>query len=105
MMRTADRRGVDLSGLRARQFEASDFERFDLVLAMDRSNLSDMLSLARDSSHEDKARLFRDFDPDPGDGQVPDPYYGGDQGFETVFDMVDRTSDALLAELRDRYDL
>jgi len=104
MMRTAERHGVDISRLRARQFEASDFERFDHVLAMDRSNLADMLALARDTSHEDKTRLFRDHDPDPGDGQVPDPYYGGDQGFETVYNIVDRTCDALLEELRARHE-
>lgn len=66
---------------------------------MDRDNLHDILFLDPEGRFADKVRLFREFDPDPGDWQVPDPYYGGPEGFEQVFDIVDRTCRALLGAL------
>ena len=77
----ARRRGYDLSPLRARQVELDDFEHFDLILAMDRENLSDLQARAPQKSHS-KVRLFLEFAADADTTEVPDPYYGGANGFE-----------------------
>lgn len=94
----AARRGYDISGLRARQIEAGDFQNFDLLLAMDRGHLREMTRLApRD--HAGKVRLYMSAAgqeaPD-----VADPYYGGADGFETVLDMIETGARAWLHELR-----
>lgn len=89
-------RGYELSGT-ARQVEVGDFERFDLLVAMDRSNHSGLLSMAP-AGLESKVRLLREF----GDGEpldVPDPYYGGSDGFEEVLDIVERCCSALLRQV------
>ena len=99
----ASLRGYDLSGLRARQVQFADFERFDLILAMDEDNRRDLLRLAPDDEARGRVRLFREFDPasnGAGDLDVPDPYYGGEQGFEHVLDLVDAAARGLLDELR-----
>ncbi len=70
---------------------------------MDRQNLHDTLFLDPDGDHGTRVRLFREFDPEPDDFQVPDPYYGGDEGFEQVYAMVDRTCTAILERLRSAY--
>ena len=81
------KRGMPLSG-RARQFVQADFARFDYVLAMDNENLDDLMRLAKTDAERSKARLLRDFDPlSPPGSDVPDPYYGGPEGFEAVFDI------------------
>lgn len=97
---TARRRGFALPGT-AEHFTADDFDRFDRVLAMDRSNLENLRAIARDEADHEKLTLFRTFDPlsAPGDDEVPDPYYGGPEGFELVFDMCERTCAALLDDL------
>lgn len=104
----ARRRGVEMTG-RARQFESGDFARLDLVLAMDAQNAADLRALAPDDAAAAKVRLLREFDPsargDPpaeGDLSVPDPYYGGVDGFTDVFEMVDRACVGLLEHLRAR---
>jgi protein-tyrosine phosphatase len=96
----ARRRGVTLEGA-ARQVQPEDFRRFDLLIALDRSNLRDLLAVAPDEDAAEKVRLLREFDPDAsGDLDVPDPYYGGDRGFETVLDMVEAACRGLIDELR-----
>ncbi|MCW2845413.1 MAG: protein tyrosine phosphatase [Nocardioides sp.] len=97
--------GYDASRHRAQQFGAAWLDDDDLVLAMDGSNLADVVSTGSttggtgSTSESERVRLFRDFDPvDPG-GEVPDPYYGGASGFEEVLAMVERTAAALVAEL------
>lgn len=95
-------RGIALES-RAERFERDHFDDFDLILAMDRQNLADMRSLAPHAAAEGKLHLFREFDPEAaaaGDLEVPDPYYGGDQGFEDVLDMVERAADGLIEEIR-----
>jgi len=93
-------RGIPLSGA-ARQFVSADFDDFDLVLAMDRSNRDDLLRLARDDADRAKVRLLRSFDAAaPRDADVPDPYYGGAHGFEEVFDICERACRGLLDHLR-----
>lgn len=96
----ARRRGIPLEHL-GRQFVAADFARFDLVLAMDRSNVSDLGALAPSGEARAKIRLLRSFDPSAdGTLEVPDPYYGGPEDFAEVFDLVDAACRGLLASLR-----
>ena len=87
----AKERGTDISGLRGRQVALHDFERFDLLLAMDTDNQRDLLRLAPDDAARGKVRLLREFDPEAvasGDLEVPDPYYGGPSGFAAVLAMI-----------------
>jgi protein-tyrosine phosphatase len=98
----AARRGVTLAGS-ARQVRPSDFEDFDLLLAMDRDNLAELRALAPDAAAGEKVRMLREFDPASAgapDLDVPDPYYGGAQGFETVLDQVEAACRGLLDTLR-----
>ena len=92
--RHALRRGYDLSRLRARRVVEADFERFDLLLAMDEDNLSELQRL-KPAGARAELRLFAAV-------EVPDPYQGGSQGFENVLDLIEQASDGLLAELRTR---
>ncbi len=98
MRRAGAEMGLSISG-RARQFEPADFDRFDLIVVMDRSNLRDVVARAPDEAAIDRVRLFRSFDPDadPDDLDVPDPYYGGAEGFTQVVDMVRRAAAGLIA--------
>ena len=91
----ASERGYDLSSLRARQVERSDFERFEIILAMDRENYSDLLSQCNEV-YADKIKLFLDFSSDKNMHEVPDPYYSGTDGFKTVLDLVEDASRGLL---------
>jgi protein-tyrosine phosphatase len=99
--RAAARRGVDLSSTRARRIELGDFERFDLILAMDESNLEALLELCPPERRE-RLRLLLEFAPEAGRRDVPDPYYGGSNGFEYVLDLVEEASIGLLEHLRVR---
>ncbi len=92
---TAKTRGLDLSGQRARKVERVDFDRFDYVIAMDRSNYDDLKGLKGDKQKA-QLHLFMDFARDWENSEVPDPYYGGSNGFEQVFDMVQSASEGLL---------
>jgi len=105
MMATAKRQGVDISAQRARQFVDTDLADFDYILAMDKSNLHDILFLDAGDDFGHRVTLFRQWDPEPGDYEVPDPYYGGDAGFEHVYEIVDRTAEALLKGLAAHYEL
>ncbi len=96
--------GYDASRHRAQQFDAAWLAHTDLVLVMDEDNLADVLA-ATDPAADGRVRLFREFDPRAreGDRAVPDPYYGGDDGFALVLSMIERTSAALVElMLRDR---
>jgi len=95
-------RGVDLRGL-ARQVHPEDLLDFDLVLAMDRSNLRALRELAGDERARAKLRLLREFDPSSaaaGELDVPDPYYGAPGGFDEVFDLISAACAGLLAQIR-----
>ncbi|QPJ61790.1 MAG: low molecular weight phosphotyrosine protein phosphatase [Candidatus Nitronauta litoralis] len=100
MQSTANARGIELLST-AEQFQPGDFKRFDLVLAMDQSNKESLDYMGSGKVTKNKLKMFREFDPDHnGDFDVPDPYYGGDQGFETVFDIVNRTCPPLLEYIK-----
>ncbi len=101
MRETAERYGVSLDGQRAQRLNGGHLDAYDLVLVMDHQNLRHVTAMCRTDAHHQKVKLFRTYDPEPGDGAVPDPYYGGQKGFDTVFQMVDRTVGALLQDLVD----
>jgi protein-tyrosine phosphatase len=93
-LHAAGLRGYDLSGLRARQLSMADFGHFDLLLAMDEENLKDMRALAP-ARARDRTRLFLSYAPELNLKAVPDPYYGGPEGFETVLDLAEHGCRAL----------
>jgi protein-tyrosine phosphatase len=98
----AKKRGYDLTH-RARKFTANDFDRFDLVLAMDRDNYDCLQRLARGRSHVPPIKLLRAFDASaPQGAEVPDPYSGEDDGFEEVLDICERACRGLLSHVRER---
>lgn len=98
--RVAEAHGLRLTSV-AQQFTSHDFDRFDLVLALDDSIARDLRQMAPTAEARAKVRLLRPYDPQAkGDVNVPDPYYGGLDGFETVYQMIDRACHALLAELQ-----
>lgn len=100
-IQAAARRGIDLAGLRARQVQDEDFERFDLILAMDPLNHATLLDRSPPEYHP-RIRLLLEFAPRAGRPDVPDPYYGGADGFEAVLDLVESAADGLLGEIRQR---
>lgn len=87
-MKAMKDRGIDISDLRARHLRPSDFEEFDLLLAMDASNLRNMLAIAPSPELAKKARLMMDYAPAHALREVPDPYFGGEEGFVEVYDML-----------------
>lgn len=97
----ARKRGIDLSNQRARKVKASDFDDFDLLLAMDRSHQQSLIQLCP-KAREDRVRLFLSFAPELGLRDVPDPYYGAGDGFERVLDMIEAGSRGLLDHVRTR---
>lgn len=93
-------RGIDISGLRARQFSPEDLDTFDYVLVMDRQNLADI----KDVWHQNggtRPALFLEYGRSA-HHEVPDPYYGGEEGFETVLDLINEAGEGLLADIRGR---
>jgi len=97
-VQAARQRGYDLSALRARQLQATDFERFELLLAMDEENLREMQSLAPPGG-AGRAKLFLSFAPGTGRLSVPDPYYGDAAGFDTVLDLAEHGVRGMLRSL------
>jgi protein-tyrosine phosphatase len=97
--RAAHARGIDLSGLRARQVSAEDFLRFDLILAMDRDNLEELEAI-RPAESRARVQLFLEYAPELGRTEVPDPYYGDARGFEEVLNLSAAASRGLIAALQ-----
>lgn len=95
----AHRNNVQIDHL-GRQLSEDDFHIYDQIIVMDKSNLYDTLALKPKESKAE-VRLMRDFDPEPDDGEVPDPYYGGEDGFQQVFDILDRSIEAFLKKQQD----
>lgn len=103
--REAERRGIRLDSV-ARRFEPGDFDRFDYVIAMDRQNYADLQRMAAGPAHLERLHLARSFDPaSPPDAEVPDPYYGGRDGFPRVFDICEAACAGLLEHLRAEHGL
>jgi len=97
-------RGFDLSNQRARKVKSSDFEYYDFILAMDKENLG-ILRSSSPGEHTDKLQLFLDYAKHMKESEVPDPYYGGGQGFEHVLDLVEAASQGLLGHIREKHKL
>lgn len=95
----ASERGYDMSELRSRLVEAEDFNRFDYIIAMDNENLSNLHAM-RPGDYEGQLGLFLDYSQQSEQAEVPDPYYGGDNGFAMVLDLVEEASAGLLAHIR-----
>jgi protein-tyrosine phosphatase len=100
MTSTANNRGIPMKG-RARQFQASDFDKFDLILAMDKENYLDILALDSQKKYRDKVKLMCDFATHHQIREVPDPYYGGREGFEKVLDLLLDACEGLLNYIRE----
>ncbi|CAA6813257.1 MAG: Low molecular weight protein tyrosine phosphatase (EC [uncultured Thiotrichaceae bacterium] len=98
----AKNRGIDISHQKARKVEVSDFDRFDYILSMDKSNHRDLHALASPEQRQ-RIHLFMDFSTDWNVDEVPDPYYGGGHGFERVLDMVQSASEGLLEDILRRH--
>jgi protein-tyrosine phosphatase len=99
-MKSARLRGLDISAQRARQISRDDCENFDYILTMDEENYYMVSSLCRGSV---VVRPFLDFAADSPEREVPDPYYGGPEGFERVMDLVEEASEGLLEDIRERH--
>ena len=90
---------IDISDQRCRKFKVKDFDDFDFIYVMDESNLSDVLSLAKTEAHRKKVKLILTFNKEDYLMEVPDPYYGGDTGFEKVFDLLDTACEHIAKSL------
>jgi len=97
-------RGFDLSHQRARRVNSNDFEEFDYVIAMDRDNEDSLLSICP-TGFEDRVHLFLNFASNANTTEVPDPYYGGGNGFNVVLDLVEDAADGLVAHLQEKHSL
>lgn len=100
--RAAQQRGYDMSRLRGRQVRESDFREYDYVLAMDTANLA-ILERITPPDSPTRAQLFLGYARHHSEREVPDPYYGGEDGFERVLDMVEDAAQGLLQEIRERH--
>ncbi len=98
----AAKRGYDMAHLRAREVSPEDFASHDLILAMDKDNKANLLAICP-PEHRHKVRMFLEFAEGVSHQEVPDPYYGGDEGFELVLDLVERACVGLLQYLRAQY--
>ena len=99
MQRKAIEHGLNISNQRGRQFDVYDFDKFDYIFAMDTSNRNDILSLARDENDSKKVELFLNISYPNMNMSVPDPYYGGEQGFEDVYQMLNEACETFIKTL------
>jgi len=99
---TALRHGIDLSSQRARRVASEDFEQFDYILAMDRDNFG-ILMRSASPEHHHKIHMFLEFAPEMPAEEVPDPYYGGADGFDKVYDLVEAAAAGLLQHIRSNH--
>eukprot|EP01089_Gocevia_fonbrunei_P003734 TRINITY_DN13690_c0_g1_i1.p1 TRINITY_DN13690_c0_g1~~TRINITY_DN13690_c0_g1_i1.p1 ORF type:complete len:152 (-),score=27.17 TRINITY_DN13690_c0_g1_i1:39-494(-) len=96
----AKKKGIDISKQKARQFKQEDFDTFDRIYVMDRSNYSNVLRLAPNSEAKKKVKLILNESSPGEDKEVPDPYYGGDKGFENVYNMLDLACDKIVESFK-----
>ena len=98
-MEVALKNGIDISDQRARKFRSDDFDRFDKIFAMDDSNYSDLVALAQTPEDKEKVEMILNKVHPGEDKSVPDPYYGGKDGFDKVFDMLDKACEKIASEI------
>lgn len=101
-MEVARNKGIEMLDLRARQVDMGDFYQYDYILAMDEQNYHNLIEMSL-PEHREKIQMFLDYTQDYAETEVPDPYYGGAQGFEHVFNMVDSASLGLLKHIRENH--
>ncbi|HIP33057.1 MAG TPA: low molecular weight phosphotyrosine protein phosphatase [Crocinitomicaceae bacterium] len=99
MTKTAKSYGTDISNLKARQFSQSDFDDFDLIYVMDQSNMKNVISLARDQNDIAKVKLILNETHPEQNLEVPDPYFGGEQGFIDVYSMLNEATDQIIKNI------
>lgn len=92
--------GIDISMLRGRKFSKSDFETFDRILVMDKSNYADVIDLAKDTNHQSKVEMVLNIGQKSNYLNVPDPYYGGEEGFQEVYDLLDKACDLIIEQCK-----
>ena len=91
--------GIDITNQRSRKFRKTDFDKFDMIFAMDQSNYADIVALSENEEQHEKVRMIlNELYPDE-NRNVPDPYYGGDQGFENVYKMLDEACEIIASKL------
>ncbi|GAB4257731.1 MAG: low molecular weight protein-tyrosine-phosphatase [Vicingaceae bacterium] len=95
------KKGIDISDLRARQFKSEDFEKFDYILAMDKQNYYDLVSKAQNEAQKQKVALILSYLNSNDFEEVPDPYYGGDEGFELVYSLLDEACENFLNKINE----
>ena len=100
MQKTGEENGVPIAHLRGRQFKTSDFDEFDRIYVMDQSNYANVVQLARNVEDKNKIGLMLNGLHPGSDMEVPDPYFGGNDGFQRVFEMLDDATDVLMKELK-----
>lgn len=96
--------GLDISNLKGRQFKVSDFDTFDLIYVMDQSNFQNVIKLARQDADIAKVKLILNEIHQGKNLEVPDPYYGGDQGFENIYKMINEACDIIAKKLLQNHD-
>ncbi|MDG0974177.1 MAG: low molecular weight phosphotyrosine protein phosphatase [Crocinitomicaceae bacterium] len=101
MRETAAQFGVPIDDFRARQFEVSDFDNFDWIYVMDDRNYQNVLRLARNKEDQEKVKMILNEVSPGNNAPVPDPYYGGQRGFEEVFDLLDEATDIILNKIKE----
>jgi protein-tyrosine phosphatase len=98
----ANKYGIDLTSQRARQFSVNDFDKFDKIYAMDSTNYANIISLARDEKDRNKVDVILNESNPKSFQSVPDPYYGGENGFQDVYEMLDEACDIITRKLEKR---
>lgn len=96
---TARKHNVNISNQTSRPFSVEDFDNFDVIYAMDQSNQSNILKLARTEADKQKVKLIVNELYPNSDGEVPDPYFGGDSGFEEVYELLDKATDKIIERI------
>ncbi len=96
----AKQHGIDISKLKGRQFQVDDFDKFDTIFVMDSSNYSDVIGLARNENDKRKVEMILNRVYPNSNMAVPDPYFGGEQGFENVFILLEKACDVIVDSLR-----
>lgn len=100
MQKTAMLKGIDISELRARKFKKKDFKKYDLIYVMDNANFSAVAALVSSPEEKAKIRLILNESKPGENAQVPDPYFGGESGFNLVYDLLDEATDKIIEKLQ-----
>jgi len=101
----AEDHNIDITDQRCRKFSSSDFDKFDIIFVMDKSNYHSVTSLAVNKADSDKVKMIRDEIISTSGSDVPDPYYGGESGFEFVYQMIDEVCDVIAKKLNNEHEI